>query len=293
MFAGSNGALIRKIPAIGAGDRFGWSVACAGDLDADGFDEVIVGALTNDNPGLDSGHARVFSGSNGAQMYAFEGDGAGDHFGTSVSGAGDVNGDGTPDLVVGAPPADPIAGGMNSGLIRIFSGVDGSEIATYAGLAIGDGLGAAVDELGDINGDGFDDVIAGAALGDSLAGADAGYIFAYSVCGHESYGSCGAIQALSMQYVTALDQIEVTGGTPFATMLLLVSLDRVAGCPLLVDMSHPLSFFLTTSFNAIGEFSLVQPLQDPGLAGFSFSLQALELSSQLVTSNGVQVVFCN
>ena len=81
---------------------FGASVSGAGDVNNDGFADIIVGAIFDDNTGNDSGSARVFSGATSALLYTFNGDSAGDQFGRSVSGAGDVNRDGFDDLVVGA-----------------------------------------------------------------------------------------------------------------------------------------------------------------------------------------------
>ena len=85
-----------------AGDQFGYSVAGAGDVNKDGFPDLIVGALADDNNGPHFGSARVLSGKDGKVLYTFYGDSAFGLFGTSVGGAGDVNGDGFPDLIVGA-----------------------------------------------------------------------------------------------------------------------------------------------------------------------------------------------
>ncbi len=70
----------------------GFSVSGAGDVNGDGFDDVILGAPYDDNNGKNSGSACVFSGLDGSLLHRFDGDSAGDKFGISVSGAGDVNG---------------------------------------------------------------------------------------------------------------------------------------------------------------------------------------------------------
>ncbi|MCH8165935.1 MAG: FG-GAP repeat protein [Planctomycetes bacterium] len=131
-------------------DQFGFSVSGAGDVNADGFADLIVGAYRDDNNGSTSGSARVFSGLDGSVLYTFNGDSAGDQFGFSVSGAGDVNADGFADLIVGATVDDN--NGPFSGSARVFSGLDGSILFT-------------------VNGDGFADLIVGAVGDNNAAGS--------------------------------------------------------------------------------------------------------------------------
>ena len=102
-----------------AGDEFGNSVSGAGDVNGDGFADLIVGAFLDDNNDSASGSARVYSGIDGNVLYTFDGDDADDLFGVSVSGAGDINGDGFADLIVGAPGDDN--NGTDSGSARVYS----------------------------------------------------------------------------------------------------------------------------------------------------------------------------
>ena len=88
-----------------AGDHFGFSVSTAGDVNGDGYSDVIVGAHHNDAGGTYAGRAYIYFG--GASMdntadVILTGAAAGDYFGCSVSTAGDVNGDGYSDVIVGA-----------------------------------------------------------------------------------------------------------------------------------------------------------------------------------------------
>ena len=84
------------------GDGFAFSVSGAGDVNGDGSDDLIVGANGDGSNVSQTGNALVLSGSDGIVLYNFAGDSVGDLFGWSVSGAGDVNGDGFDDLIVGA-----------------------------------------------------------------------------------------------------------------------------------------------------------------------------------------------
>jgi hypothetical protein len=153
------------------GDNFGASVRGVGDVNNDGFDDLIVGANRDDNNGPSSGSARVFSGADGSILYTFNGDSAGDQLGGSVSGAGDVNNDGFADFIVGAFGDDN--NGSASGSARVFSGVDGAILYAFNGDSQGDQFGISVSGAGDVNNDGFDDLIVGAP-GDDNKGGESG-----------------------------------------------------------------------------------------------------------------------
>ena len=160
VFSGVDGSVLYTFDGDSAEDRFGFSVSGAGDVNGDGFADVIVGANGDDNNGTWSGSARVFSGADGSVLYTFDGGSKDEYFGWSVSGAGDVNGDGYADLIIGAPYDDN--NGNSSGSARVFSGVDGSVLYTFDGDSATASFGFSVSGAGDVNGDGFADVIVGA-----------------------------------------------------------------------------------------------------------------------------------
>jgi len=150
-----------------SGDQLGFEVSGAGDVNGDGFADLIVGAPFDDDNGTSSGSARVLSGNDGSVLYNFFGDIADDLFGFSVSGPGDVNGDGFADLFVAAPSNN----NMNApnGFARVFSGMDGSVLYTLGVDSPIDFFARAIGSAGDVNGDGFADLIVGVPLGDSAA----------------------------------------------------------------------------------------------------------------------------
>ncbi len=173
--SGLDGTLLFTVRGDSADEHFGFSVAGAGDVDGDGRADVIVGAP---NPaGLsDVGRALVFSGRDRSLLIHFTGDSAGDLFGRSVAGAGDVNGDGRADIIVGAVSAKP--GGVEyAGSVYLYSGTDSSLLYRANGLVSLDEMGYSVSGAGDMNGDGRPDFIVSALFADSGRGA----VFVYGL----------------------------------------------------------------------------------------------------------------
>jgi hypothetical protein len=184
------------INSASAGDRAGTSVSSAGDMNNDGFDDLIVGVPGADPNGKDAAGASyvVFGKANTASVnlsdiasgtggFVINGASAGDLSGNSVSSAGDVNGDGVDDLIIGADNADP--NGDKSGASYVVFGktnkiaVDLSDIASgtgnlgfiIKGAEILDKSGISVSSAGDVNGDGYDDLIVGATGVGTYVGA--------------------------------------------------------------------------------------------------------------------------
>jgi len=180
LYSGSDGSLIRAIDGTSGGDRLGSSVAGLGDIDGDGYDDLVIGAPEADPGGLsDAGSAVVISGATGALLYRFDGAASSDQFGNAVDCAGDVDGDGTPDLIVGAWWADP--GGVSlAGSAFVYSGATGAQLHRFDGVQLGDTFAGAVAGVGDIDADGKDDVLIGAHNADPGGRLSAGSAFVYS-----------------------------------------------------------------------------------------------------------------
>ena len=179
--AGTGGFVINGVTD---GDKAGFSVSSAGDVNGDGFDDLIIGALYNDpNVSICGASFVVFGKTDGTKVelsdielgrggFAINGVSADDVSGVSVSAAGDVNGDGLDDLIVGAKGDDP--NGSNSGAsFVVFGKTDGTAVQlsnveagrggfVINGVSQGDNSGFSVSSAGDVNGDGFDDLIVGA-----------------------------------------------------------------------------------------------------------------------------------
>ncbi|AGY57044.1 integrin alpha [Gloeobacter kilaueensis] len=184
------------------GDQSGDSVSGAGDINGDGLADLIVGAPDASPNGHNrAGRSYVVFGKrnnqpvelaaldNGTSQAGFVIDGsqANDYSGVSVSSAGDINGDGIPDLIVGALGASPdgragagrsyvVFGKHDSQSVELSSLEDGTSQAGFVidGSQPSDASGVAVDGAGDVNGDGIPDLIVGAFLADPGGHATAG-----------------------------------------------------------------------------------------------------------------------
>ncbi len=153
-------------------DNFGWSVSGVGDMNGDGIDDLLVGAPASPAIAGFAGRAFLFFGPLSGDLVSTDADvifnpeGAfGDNFGISVTNAGDVNNDGNNDILIGARSSD--AGGIQSGKAYLYNGpfsagtieADDAD-AVFVGSAF-DELGWSTAPAGDVNNDGFGDILLG------------------------------------------------------------------------------------------------------------------------------------
>lgn len=162
---------LRTTQGEAAGDNYGFIARSIGDADLDGVQDYIISAHTSSAGGPAAGRVWVYSGATGSVMHTVTGL-PGDLMGYAANRAGDVNNDGHGDYMVGAPRIN----GASAGYAQIFSGADQSLLYLLAGSAPNDQFGRNLGAAGDVNGDGFDDVLIAA----TNAFAGAGQVTLYS-----------------------------------------------------------------------------------------------------------------
>jgi FG-GAP repeat protein/VCBS repeat protein len=214
VYSGADGRVLLTLSAEQRSDSFGRHVSGVGDINHDGYADVILGAPANGAGGDGAGRAYVYSGKDGRVLLTLTGEAAHDGFGSAVAGAtvkarsflivgapgagakhagrtyvysglsakpafvidaddsgaalgamflsavGDVNNDGVPDIY--ASDFTNAAKGLSTGRVYVHSGADGSRLLTLTGETAGEGFGIGPATAGDVDGDGYDDLIVGA-----------------------------------------------------------------------------------------------------------------------------------
>ncbi|NKB88976.1 MAG: tetratricopeptide repeat protein [Acidobacteria bacterium] len=147
------------------GGQFGWIAREIGDVDSDGIRDFTTSAPTEG----DGGAVYGYSSRTGAELWRVAGD-AGASLGSGLEAAGDVDADGVPDVIAGAPTGN---------YALVISGLSGEVIWRLEAAADNEGLGAQVGDPGDVNGDGHADVVVGAPGADHAA-ENAGRVYVFS-----------------------------------------------------------------------------------------------------------------
>ena len=244
-----------RIDGAAAFDYSGYSVASAGDVNGDGRADVIVGApYANPSSRGDAGSSYVIYGTaspsninlaslGSSSGFRIDGAAANDRSGYSVASAGDVNGDGLADVIVGAPTADPpsrsnagssyvIYGTASPSNVNLAS-LDGSSGFRIDGAAANDNSGYSVASAGDVNGDGRADVIVGADRASPFSRSTAGSTYVIYGFGTASVSYPGAITATVGTPITSLTPtVRRTGTAAFSVSPALpagLSLDTETG----------------------------------------------------------------
>ena len=152
------------------GEEFGWVARKVGDLDGDGVIDFVTSAPSNADAGAGAGRIAVYSSATGTLLFEAHGR-AGERYGNIVTAAGDVNADGTPDVLIGAPYAGASGSGTpGPGRIEVLSGRGGEVLLEVTGTDPGESFGLKACGVGDVNGDGHDDLAVGATGAEAGAG---------------------------------------------------------------------------------------------------------------------------
>ncbi len=154
--SGADGTLLLRVDGAAADDGFGHAVAGLDDLNADLVPDFAVGAVQASDLTPGRGYVRIVSGADGATLLTLQGSGIGDRFGSAVANAGDLNGDGLSDILVGAP-----ASGSDKGALDARSAASGATLWKKNGSAPFELYGYAAAAAGDVDADGNLDVLVG------------------------------------------------------------------------------------------------------------------------------------
>ncbi len=185
VYSGLDGSILHQIIGTQNGSELGRAVAIVGDVNQDGYADILVGAPSPSFLRPEPGFAKLFSGYDGTTIYTWVGPGPKSWFGESVAGAGDVDGDGIDDVLIGAPLANPNSL-TEAGSAFVYSGASGQLITQIDGTEENQHCGHSVAASGDLNQDGNADILIGSPNFSGASFYRAGAVHAYSYSGSET-----------------------------------------------------------------------------------------------------------
>lgn len=221
-YAGGTAALIHRVEGFHSNSEFGFSMAPVDDINAnpDGIPDVLVGSPgLSASSGYSNGAVYAISGATGGLLRTFRSRRTELDVGTAIAAAGDVNGDGRPDVLCG--DLDGEIFGSHCGAVIVFSGADSSELLGLDGPEYGAEFGAAVDGGSDWDGDGLADLLISAPDLWHQDGYEAGAVFVYrqsgeliaTIWGSPTYVR-GGEQAVFISDLTGDARSDVAFGVP-------------------------------------------------------------------------------
>lgn len=284
--SGGTGAILSSWHGSASNDWLGWDVANAGDADADGKDELLIGVRGDSSAGDRTGKVLVVRPSDGTTLLSISGDQPVMSLGVSVSGAGDVNGDGHADFLAGAPFHND-AQGYHRGLVRLFSGANGQVLREWEGDGILDQLGSSVAGGVDLNGDGVPEIVSGGA--ENYSGG-LGVVRVYDGgTGQEIASFHGTVPdgefGRSLAVLGDLDgdgRTEIAVGAPMAA-----TQGGQAGQLIVCRTSLAPVSYCTAAVNSTGQGAHIDSSDSPSLSNTGFLLSTLQL-----VPNGPGLYFC-
>ena len=308
VYSGATGASIYDLTYATANTLYGISVASGGDMNGDGRPEIVVGGAGYYAPfylaGLSTstGVVGVHDGQTGGLLFQYNPSifdfGLTSGTGFSVAGGEDLNGDGVPDFLAGAPGAYLGTLGISPGAVLALSGANGQVLRRINGDQQYQNFAQSVALLADQNGDGFAEILSGSPSFDLGALTDAGGAFVHTLTGSNAFGT--ALNGLSLQYANGPGTLGAVvsngasagaGGFIAANFIAGSTSFGVPPIPVYVAID-PALLISTIGYDGTGSWSQPFDIRQPTLSGVVIYLQAFSATNGIASaSNGLEILF--
>ncbi|MFT7617440.1 MAG: hypothetical protein ACI97A_001076 [Planctomycetota bacterium] len=298
VIAGSGLALLLDVAGLAANDHFGFELSALKDVNGDDKGDLLVSAPNDARGGPDAGSAQIISGADGTVLSDMIGQQPFALFGSAVADAGDVNGDGITDVVIGAKFHDGFV--ADSGLVSVRNGADGTVIEDFSDFESSTLLGASLVGLGDVDGDGFDDFAMGKpnANGPSFL---VGIVRVISVGGTRKYGAVNAPAASrGLSWICGpfgdrtSGSIVLDGASPFDIGVVAASFApadmNFSGLPILINTAPTLLAVEYQFLYALdGTATFATSIKNPFLTGIRAYVQGFDAQFPYGATNGIEI----